>query len=86
MLRPMCLTPLLEVGTEAQFIRHQVTVNGVNQYDGGFFALGLTRTPDIRLTALGLLCDYQPRLYSSDYNGDDSTRLVILQLGIVGGN
>lgn len=66
--------------------RHQVTVGGVNQYDGGFFALGLTRTPDIRLTALGLLCDYQPRLYSSDYNGADTTRLVILQLGIVGGN
>ena len=66
--------------------RHQVTVGGVNEYQGGFFALGLTRTPDIRLTALGLLCDYQPRLYSSDYNGADTSRLVVLQLGVVGGS
>ena len=65
--------------------RHIVTVNGVEQYQGGFFALGLTRTPDIRLTALGLLCDYQPRIYSSDYNSYDSSRLVVLQLGIAGG-
>ena len=35
--------------------RHIVTVNGVEQYQGGFFALGLTRTPDIRLTALGFI-------------------------------
>ena len=65
--------------------RHIVTVNHVEQYQGGFFALGLTRTPDIRLTALGLLCDYQPRIYSSDYNSEDTSRLVVLQLGIVGG-
>lgn len=65
--------------------RHNVSVNGIVQYKGGFFALGLTRTPDIRLTALGLLCDYQPRIYSSDYNSYDSTRLVVLQLGLAGG-
>ena len=28
----------------------------MEQYQGGFFALGLTRTPDIRLTALGFFC------------------------------
>ncbi|MGA3290304.1 MAG: hypothetical protein ABSD42_08715 [Candidatus Bathyarchaeia archaeon] len=65
--------------------RHNISVNGENQFQGGFFALGLTRTPDIRLTALGLLCDYQPRLYSSDYNSYDTSRLVVLQLGLVGG-
>ena len=52
---------------------------------GSFLALGLTRTPDIRLTALGLLCDYKPRLYRSDYTAFGTSRLVVLQLGLVGG-
>lgn len=65
--------------------RHVVTIGNTVQYQGGFYALGLDRTPDIRLTALGLLSDYQPRIYSSDYNSYDSTRLVVLQLGLVGG-
>lgn len=65
--------------------RHIVTVDGKTEFDGGFYALGLTRTPDIRLAALGLLCDYQPRIYSSDYNSYDTSRLVVLQLGLAGG-
>jgi hypothetical protein len=59
------------------FYRHTVS--------GGFLALGLTRTPDIRLTALGLLCDYKPRLYRSAYTANGTSRLVVLQLGQVGG-
>jgi hypothetical protein len=58
---------------------------GDNKVTGSFFALGLTRTPDIRLTALGLLCAFRPRLYRSVYTATDATRLVILQLGQVGG-
>ena len=65
--------------------RHNVTVNGTVQYQGGFYALGLTRTADIRLTALGLLCDYQPSIYGSNYDSYDTSRLVVLQLGLVGG-
>jgi len=52
---------------------------------GALLALGLTRTPDIRLTALGLLCDYKPRLYRSEYTAMGTSRLVVLQLGQVGG-
>jgi hypothetical protein len=52
---------------------------------GSFMSLGLTRTPDIRLTALGLLSAYQPRLYPSVYNATGTSRLVVLQLGQVGG-
>jgi hypothetical protein len=52
---------------------------------GSLMALGLTRTPDIRLTALGLLCDYKPRLLRSDYNVAGTSKLVVLQLGQVGG-
>jgi hypothetical protein len=52
---------------------------------GGFLALGLARTPDIRLTALGLLCAYQPRLYPSVFTAGGTSRLVVLQLGQVGG-
>lgn len=66
--------------------RHINTVNGTAYYQGGFYALGLTRTPDIRLTALGLLSDYRPRIYSSDYNSYDTSRLVVLQLGLAGGS
>jgi hypothetical protein len=65
--------------------RHTTVVNGKTNFQGGFFALGLTRTPDVRLTALGLLCDYSPRIYSSDFNSYDTSRMVVLQLGLVGG-
>ena len=54
-------------------------------YQGAFYAIGLTRTPDIRLTALGLLADYRPRLYRSEYTAKGTSRLVVLQLGLVGG-
>ncbi len=63
--------------------RHWTTT--VTNYQGGFFALGMTRIPDIRLTALGILCDYQPARYGSLYTAAGSNRLVVLQLGIVGG-
>jgi hypothetical protein len=52
---------------------------------GAFLALGLARTPDIRLTALGLLCGYRPRLFPSQYGASGTSRLVVLQLGQVGG-
>jgi hypothetical protein len=51
---------------------------------GTFLALGLTRTPDIRLTSLSLLTYYQPRLYRSEYTTYGTSRLVVLQLGLVG--
>ncbi len=52
---------------------------------GALIALGLTRSPDIRLTALGLLSDYKPRLYRSEYTASGTSRLLILQLGQTGG-
>jgi hypothetical protein len=58
---------------------------GDNKITGSLFALGLTRTPDIRLTGLGLLCAFKPRLYRSEYTASGTSRLVILQLGQVGG-
>jgi hypothetical protein len=56
-----------------------------NNVSGGFLAVGVARTPDIRLTALGLLCEYKPTLGPSNYNATDTSRLVVLQLGQVGG-
>jgi hypothetical protein len=58
---------------------------GDNKITGSLFALGLARTPDIRLTGLGLLCAFKPQLYRSSYTATDTSRLVILQLGQVGG-
>jgi hypothetical protein len=52
---------------------------------GAFLALGLARTPDVRLTALGLLCGFKPRLGPSQYGASGTSRLVVLQLGQVGG-
>jgi len=69
----------------AAVYRHTVTTGGTSQYQGAFYAIGLTRTPDIRLTALGLLADYRPRLYRSEYTANGTSRLVVLQLGLVGG-
>jgi hypothetical protein len=59
--------------------------SGSSTITGSFFALGLTRTPDIRLTGLGLLSYYHPRLYRSEYTAYGTSRLVVLQLGLVGG-
>lgn len=56
-----------------------------NKVHGSFTAIGLARTPDIRITALGLLAYYKPRLYNSEYTTTGTSRLVILQLGQVGG-
>jgi hypothetical protein len=66
----------------AAVYRHRGTGNS---HQGAFYAIGLTRTPDIRLTALGLLTDYKPRLYRSEYNAKGTSRIVVLQLGLVGG-
>ena len=59
-------------------------VDGSSTITGSFLALGLTRTPDIRLTGIGLLSYYQPRLYRSEYTSYGTSRLVVLQLGLVG--
>jgi hypothetical protein len=58
---------------------------GDTKTTGILMALGLTRTPDIRLTGLGLLSYYKPRLYRSEYTASGTSRLVVLQLGQVGG-
>jgi hypothetical protein len=52
---------------------------------GSFLAIGLTRIPDIRLTALGLLSYYNPLIRPSDsYTATEVSRLVVLQLGVEG--
>jgi hypothetical protein len=57
---------------------------------GAFTAIGLTRTPDIRVTALALLMYYQPTIYKSEFSlstGERPTqRLVVLQLSQQGGS
>ncbi len=51
---------------------------------GAFTAIGLTRTPDIRVTALAILMYYRPSIYRSEFTltvGEKPTqRLVVLQL------
>src|SRR5665647_866415 len=57
---------------------------GSTNITGSLLALGLTRTPDIRVTCVSLLSYYQPRLYASEYTSEGTSRIVILQLGLVG--
>jgi hypothetical protein len=52
---------------------------------GSFTAIGLTRIPDIRITALGLLQYYRPTIYKSEYGASGTSRLVVLQLAQQGG-
>ncbi|MCW3999276.1 MAG: hypothetical protein NWE93_03460 [Candidatus Bathyarchaeota archaeon] len=59
--------------------------HGTATITGSFLALGLTRTPDIRITALGLLSYYHPRVYASEYTATGTSRMVVLQLGLAGG-
>lgn len=61
-----------------------IYTHGTTTITGSFLALGLTRTPDIRITGLGLLSYYHPRLYAAQYTAAGTSRLVILQLGLVG--
>lgn len=57
---------------------------------GAFTAIGLTRTPDIRVTALALLMFYQPAIYKSEFTlmlGEKPTqRLAVLHLSQQGGS
>jgi hypothetical protein len=56
-----------------------------NAVSGGLLAIGVARTPDIRLTALGFLCDYRPQLLQSQFTVAGTSKLIVLQLGNVGG-
>jgi hypothetical protein len=58
--------------------------HGTSNISGSFLALGLTRTPDVRITALSLLSYYHPRVYASEYTATGTSRLVVLQLGLAG--
>ena len=53
--------------------------------NGAFTAIGLTRIPDIRITALALLMYYRPTVYRSEFGASGTSRLVTLQLGQQGG-
>jgi hypothetical protein len=59
---------------------------GSSSVTGSLLALGLARTPDIRITALSLLSYYNPRVYASEFSAKDTSRLVVLQLGLAGGS
>jgi hypothetical protein len=52
---------------------------------GALTAIGLTRIPDIRVAAMGLLMYYSPTVYRSEFGASGKSRLVTLQLGQQGG-
>jgi len=52
---------------------------------GALTAIGLTRIPDIRVAALGILVYYNPTIYKSVFGASGTSVLVTLQLGQQGG-
>lgn len=52
---------------------------------GAFTAIGLTRIPDIRVSAVALLMYYRPAIYRSEFGPSGTSRLVTLQLSQQGG-
>jgi len=52
---------------------------------GALTAIGLTRTPDIRITVLDLLMYYRPQIFKSEFGASDTSRLITLQLAQQGG-
>jgi len=52
---------------------------------GALTAIGLTRIPDIRVAALGLLVYYNPTIYRAAFEASGTSVLVTLQLGQQGG-
>jgi hypothetical protein len=59
---------------------------GATNVTGSLFTLGVTRVPDTRLAALGILSNYNPVLYKSQYTAAGTSKLVVLQLGLAGGS
>jgi hypothetical protein len=53
---------------------------------GALTAIGLTRTPDVRMAVLALLMYYHPNVYRSEFGASGTSRLVTLQLSQQGGN
>ena len=56
-----------------------------NSGKGALVAIGLTRTPDIRVAALALLMYYRPEIYKKTFTAPGKSRLVVLQLAELGG-
>lgn len=56
-----------------------------NIIQGSLTAVGLARTPDIRVFILNLLMFYQPHIYRSEFGASGTSRLIVLQLGQIGG-
>ena len=57
-----------------------------SEIHGSFTAIGLARTPDIRVSVLGLLMFYRPSLIRSEFGVSGTNRIVVLQLGQLGGD
>jgi len=56
-----------------------------NLIHGSFTAIGLARTPDIRISILGILLFYRPNIFRTEFGASGTSRLVMLQLGQLGG-
>jgi hypothetical protein len=52
---------------------------------GALTAIGLTRIPDVRVSALALLVYYNPKIYQTMFEASGKSVLVTLQLGQQGG-
>jgi hypothetical protein len=91
--------PVDSKGVKYTNIFNPVTVGGKQYYagatwvhrvggvtHGSFMAIGLVRTPDIRVSLIGLLDFYHPKLLRTEFSISGTSRLVELQISQMGAN
>ncbi len=91
------IIPLDSMGRDYTNIFTPVTIGGTKYYAGAtwvhqvsgktrgvFLAIGLARTPDIRVALLGLLQYYHPTLLRSEFSASGTTRVIELQVSQLG--
>jgi len=69
-------------GSTAQTKSPSKTKGGTTR--GSFMALGLARTPNLKVAMLGILAQYKPSIYRADFTVKGTTRVIVLQLGQIG--
>ncbi|MDQ1278762.1 MAG: hypothetical protein QG670_22, partial [Thermoproteota archaeon] len=74
-----------QIGGKSYYAAATYSHKSNNTIHGSFTAVGLARTPDIRVFILNLLMFYQPKIYRSEFGASGTSRLIVLQLGQIGG-
>ena len=76
----------IEIGGETYYAGATFSHRESGTTSGTLTAIGLARTPDIRIAILGILMFYRPNLYRFPFGANGTARLIVFQLAQVGGD